>query len=380
MMKTISPTFSMPLKTNSNTGVTYLVFTTQGAGGAEKRLTGSWLQLKKNGLNLKLVCSTELLEALCKQSEFRNLSQYNNDIVLIPFTGSVIEDTKKLKYFIENTVLPGDKLHFVGSYPVLLKHKKDVIYLYSLTTCSLNNVNIKGKLYLLLSVAKSTRADILDPRLFNLAKKLFFYKRRAILQTSSSYVDTDKYHPVYPKKNWIVFLGRFLDGKQILRYVELLPAVHKAILEAGINDHHFHIIGYGPQEAEVGEILKRSGYSDIPFTLQRSHTPDEILRHSKIFLSLNAENNYPSKSLLEGLAAGNIPVVTDVGTTEMIAPRNFSHYIHKNFSSKELAAALISILKEDEDRFRELSEQARSFVMENYNLDKMADYYLNFYN
>jgi len=364
---------------NNYSNIIYLVFTTQGAGGAEKRLTGAWLHLKNTGLNLRLVCSEELYTALCIQTEFENLTRYKNDVFFIPFTGNLRGDSKKLKKFIDSETKQGDKLHFVGSYPVILRPKKGVHYMYSLTTCSLNNLNIRGKIHLLLSIARSNKTDILDPIIFARVTRLFFYKKKNIFQTSSSYVDAKKYLPSYPKKNWIVFLGRFLEGKQILRYVDALPHINRKIVDAGITDHHFHIVGYGPQSEEVQAKLKQKVFRNIPITVQRSHTPEEILTHSKIFLSLNAENNYPSKSLLEGLAAGNIPVVTDVGTTEMIAPRSLSRYIPKSFTAEELADAIITILRNDEQSAKINSEKARDFVIETYNLDKMAAYYLNFY-
>lgn len=357
----------------------FLIFTTKGVGGAEKRLTGLWLKLRKVYTSMKLVCTPELFECLVKQTEFRQLEAYRSDIVLITFNGKTKHDTKLLETFINKNVVIGDKLHFIGFYPVLLHPKKGVDYLFSLTTSSFNNVNIKGRLYLMATLAKADKADILDPDIYLFTKKVFFFKKNRIFQTSNSYVDADRYQPQYPKKNWIVILGRLIAVKQILRYVDSIPVIHKKLVSAGITNHHFYILGYGPLEEEVKRKLNDEAYQDIPVSIQVADAPEQFLAWSKIILSLQKGNNYPSKSLLEGLAAGNIPVVTDTGTTDLIAPLAFSKYVPENFMADDLAKAIQELLLLPDADFNDLSRKAREFVMENYTIDKMANYYINFY-
>jgi glycosyltransferase involved in cell wall biosynthesis len=355
-----------------------MIHTTQGVGGTEKRLTGLWLMLKKANYNVKIVCSNVLLNGMLQQSELDGLTNYSTDIITLPFTGK-LSDSVLIKEFIDKEVKAGDRLHFLSYYPLLLKRKKGIQYLYSLTTCSLRNLNIKGRLFVLGAFARADKLDILDPLIYAFARKFFFYKKDRIFQTSNSYVDTIRYHPQHPKKNWIIFLGRFVPVKQVLRYVESIPVIHQKLIEVGIKDHVFYLLGYGALEEEIRAKLKGSDFKNVPVNVLKTDQPEAILKDSKIILSLQKGNNYPSKSLLEGLAAGNLPVVTSVGTTELIAPRHFSEYVPESFSSAEIAEAISKTLLLDDDKFIELSRLARDFVLNNYSIGKMADYYLNFY-
>lgn len=355
-----------------------MIHTTRGVGGTEKRLTGLWLFLKRAKYNVKIVCSDTLLDGMMMQSELEGLANYKTDIITLPFTGK-LSDTALIKEFINKEVQVGDKLHFLSYYPLLLKRKKGVQYFYSLTTCSLGNLNLKGKLLVLGAFARAEKLDILDPLIYSFARKLFFYKRDRIFKTSNSYVDTVKYQPEYPKKNWIVFLGRFVSVKQVLRYVESIPTIHRKLIESGINNHVFYLLGYGALEEKIRIKLKEDDFKDIPINVLKTNQPVEILKHSKIILSLQKGNNYPSKSLLEGLATGNLPVVTDVGTTELIAPRFFSEYVSEDFSLSEIAESISRIFLLDEKKYMELSKLARDFVIDQYSLKNMAEYYIHFY-
>lgn len=365
------------MKTCSNK--VFLIFNTLGVGGAEKRLIGLWLYLRESLPDFKLVCAEQLYEALIKQSEFVELSRCKKDIIHISFTGNTKMDSALLKKFIAGHVKAGDKLHFITFYPLLLRKKKNVKYLLTYPGTGLNNVNSIGKFYYLASFLQSDKLDILDPGVAHWLKKIFPFKRNSIFRTSNSFVDTRKYMPQYPKKNWIVFLGRFIEKKGILNLIGSLPVIHQSLLNKGIKDHHFYILGYGPLENEVRTIVKAEAYSQIPVTIQVSHHPEKILADSKIFLSLNSENNYPSKSLLEGLSAGNIPVVTKVGTTEMIAPNTFSKYLPSDFIATHLADAVTEVLTLNDEEFANLSGAARNFVMEHFTIKQMADYYIEFY-
>ena len=365
------------MKTSSHS--VFLIFNTLGVGGAEKRLIGLWLYLREFFPNYKLVCAERLYEALIKQSEFAPLANCKDDIIHIPFMGNTKLDSALLKKFIADHAKAGDKLHFITFYPLLVQKKKNVKYLLTYPGTGLNNVNIIGRIYYLASFLQSDKLDVLDPGVARWLKKVYPFKSNRIFRTSNSFVDTEKYRPHYPKKNGIVFLGRFIEKKGILKLITSLPVIHQSLLHKGIKNHHFYILGYGPLENDVTAIVKTEAYSQIPVTIQVSHHPEEILADSKIFLSLNSENNYPSKSLLEGLSAGNIPIVTNVGTTEMIAPKAFSKYLSADFDANQLADAVTEVLNIGDEDFVKLSAAARNFVMEHFTIRQMADYYMEFY-
>jgi hypothetical protein len=96
-----------------------------------------------------------------------------------------------------------------------------------------------------------------------------------------------------------------------------------------------------------------------------TNNPHEILLTSKIVLAIQPRNNYPSKSLLEGMVCGNVPIVTDVGTSYKIANSSFSCYLQPRFSKKELAQNIYKILSLNEVVYGK-SECGNSFGKENF--------------
>jgi glycosyltransferase involved in cell wall biosynthesis len=360
---------------------TFLLFNTSDIGGSERRLAGLWLYLRDSlGDSFRLVCHPGLVDALARQKEYAAIDQYRHQIISVPFTGRTREDTTLSRAFaFSSHVKAGDQLHFQGFFPLLSALRKDIFYLYSLNESSLNNVNLTGKAYYLLSLLRAQRADILDPKLHALFQRLYFFSRSKFYLTSGSYVDTTLFQPRFPKRNDVVFLGRFIAVKQVIPFVKAMPLIHQRLVAAGITDARFYLLGFGALEAEMRALLAGPAYEGIEWILEKAANPEAYLRSSKIILSIQRGNNYPSKSLLEGMAAGNVPVVTDAGTTELIAPRAFSTYVPETFSDEEIAEAITGVLTLGDAAFAARSEQARTFVERAFTLKRMADYYKAFY-
>jgi glycosyltransferase involved in cell wall biosynthesis len=107
--------------------------------------------------------------------------------------------------------------------------------------------------------------------------------------------------------------------------------------------------------------------------------PADVLSTSKVFLSVQQTTNYPSKSLLEALACGNLPIVTDVKDSRTIAPDDFSFYVPKDFAARDLAEQAVRILRMPEAVFMEKVTMAREHLKERFSVETMASYYLELY-
>ena len=158
-----------------------------------------------------------------------------------------------------------------------------------------------------------------------------------------------------------------------------VPEVCKRLDDAHITNYKFIFLGFGQQEYEINSIMSLPQYRSLPIEIKKTNNPEDILAKSKVIFSLQLRNNYPSKSLLEGMAAGNIPIVTDVGTTRMIAAPEFSYYVPEHFSANDIAGQLISILSLDEGSVQSKMKAARDFVSENFNISTSAAYYSDLY-
>ena len=364
----------------------YYIIPTTGIGGAEKRFVELWCWLHENEKNFtfKLIISEQLHAALKRIPEIykvlqpleKNIATFNIDM-----NRSVFRAQKELYRFVCELTNTGDILHFILSFPTFifpLKHKRTV---YTLTESSLQNVNIKGRLLYLLNVMRAQCADILDPEVYKKVSKFFFFKKNRISLTPGSFVDTTVFKPAgdEQKENHFVFLGRFFFVKQVIQLLQAIPELCRRLDAAGFAGYKFIFLGYGQLEQEMHSIMKQPEYKGLPVEIKMTNNPEEVLAKSKVFFSLQLKNNYPSKSLLEAMAAGNIPLVTNVGTTGMIAAPEFSYYVPEHFSASDIAVQLINILSLDEKSMQLKRNAARDFVIKKFSIKTSGVYYSQLY-
>lgn len=364
----------------------YHIIPTTGIGGAEKRFIELWCYLQRNEkqFNFYLVITGELHAALKAIPEIDKVLQpWENKIIIYQNdrNGSVLRSQKELYRFVCKRTTANDIIHFILSFPTFifpLKHNKTI---YSLTESSLMNVNIKGRMLYLLNALRATYVDILDPGVHKKISRYFFFKRKRIMLTPGSFVDTNVFKPSddHQKENWFVFLGRFFFVKQVIGLLISVPEICQKLDAAGITDYKFIFLGFGQQENDMKLIMQQPAYKSLPIEIKRTNNPEKILARSKIFFSLQLKNNYPSKSLLEAMAAGNIPLVTDVGTTRMMAAPEFSYYVPENFSASDIARQLLSILSMDDASMQLKMNAARNFANKKFGINSSADYYSSIY-
>lgn len=358
----------------------FIVLSTIHIGGAEKRFTGLWKSFQENadkGFIVKLVMNEGLYQKLAESGE---VNPGNKNIITANLSGkSFWQYRKNVKNILKAQATKGDIIHFIGLSPVI--KIKGTRQLFSITGTRLN---VDGRINMALILASALYAnaiDVLDPRVYATVKKIFFWKQKKIFRTSNSFCDVSVYKPLPPeqKKDWIVFLGRFDEVKQVEQILLALPYVYKKLMQAGNKDYHFYILGHGALETKLKQILSSSEYQHLPITIRFQKDPWVIVNKSKVFLSLQLHNNYPSRSLLEAMAAGNIPVVTDVGQTRWIARPEFSYYLPEKFSKEELANTLVKVFKLDAQQFEQKTNLARNLVLAEHDVSKMQAYFESIY-
>ena len=364
----------------------YYIIPTNGIGGAEKRFIELWcyLQQHKSQFDFHLIISEKLHSALKAIPEIDKILQpWSQKIITyrIDMNGSIWRSQKELYRFVCERTTADDILHFILSFPTFifpLKHSKTI---YTLTESSLQNVNIKGRVLYLINAFRAKYVDILDPGVHKKMSRYFFFKRNRITLTPGSFVDTNVFKPAVhqQKENWFAFLGRFFFVKQVIELLQAVPLLCKELDAAGITNYKFIFLGFGQLEHGMKKIMNQPEYKKLPIEIKMTNNPEMILAKSKVFFSLQLKNNYPSKSLLEAMASGNIPLVTDVGTTRMMAAPEFSYYVPEHFSAADIANQLISILSLDEKSMQIKMKAARDFVIENFSINNSAVYYSHLY-
>ena len=350
---------------------TFLIIHTSRIGGAEKRFFELWQFLAAKDVSYYLVLSKNLYQKLDIEKE-----PQINQVIFYDFELSTLGFANTSKTFIREYTKKQDIVHFIIDYPIIYTNRKTI---YSITQSSLSNLNWKGKLMHLFGVLISNRVDVLDPSIYQTAKRWSFLNPSKLSLTSCSFCNTELYEP-QPKENWIVFLGRFFYLKQVVPFVRCIPAIYKKCKEQNIKDVQFFILGHGEQEEEIKNLISHPAYEEISIKVGFEREPNNILNKSKVFLSLQKENNYPSRSLIEAFASGNMAVVTDNGQTRWLAKPEFSEYVNESFTDKELVEAIYKCLAMSEEEFSIIAGRARNFILENHNVEKMATYFQICYN
>lgn len=136
--------------------------------------------------------------------------------------------------------------------------------------------------------------------------------RNKVCVAPVSFTDYSRFTIKTPKKRVVVFSGRFEDIKNPILAIETA----RELVSRKI-DFQMKIIGYGSLTDKMLDLVRKWDLEKYVRIFATDKIEDE-LADAAVFLSLQRENNYPSQALLEAMACGCIPIVTDVGETRKI--------------------------------------------------------------
>jgi glycosyltransferase involved in cell wall biosynthesis len=360
--------------------VIYIFLPTNNVGGVENRFVEMWVSMQIYYTRKPKLVMSQTLYNLYQNTIYKSsISKYLENVI---FYEAPITNYNKFNIEVLK-ILRRDKprlVHFVYLFPI-----KTIFFpvkkIYTFPTSSIRFAGRNDKISLLstfiLSVFNKCTIDVLDLEIFSLLQT---YSRN-IFNTPGSIINMENYsNPQHIKNtNNIVFLGRFVSIKQIDKFVRLIPEII-SYLNNRNTEISISILGKGLLEENIRESIK--GFSkEIQNTIEIKYSDDprNCLYKSKVILSLQKQTNYPSKSLLEGIAAGCIPLVTNVGSTNKIANKEFSYYVEEDFTAQEIGEQLFSILNLKEEAFNKKSTIAKSYVSNRFNISNSLNYFEKLY-
>ncbi len=164
-----------------------------------------------------------------------------------------------------------------------------------------------------------------------------------------------------------------LDGvKDQLTMIKAFEIVHRRIPAA-----RMLLIGDGPCRGELESYIKENKLDTvIQITGQRSDVP-ALLNLFDIFV-LSSLREGTSISLLEAMASGVAPIVTNVGGNPAIVADGFNGLLVEPKSPEILGDAMAGLLSDDERR-RLMSQRAVRKVREDFSLEAMVEQYVEIY-
>ncbi len=178
------------------------------------------------------------------------------------------------------------------------------------------------------------------------------------------------------KENIILFVGNLAHTKNPILAIE---GFEKFKLNYQ-SDYRLIIIGRGPLKTELENLIARTKENigenclELIYGLPSSDIYD-LMKRSKIFLSLQDYDNYPSQSLMEAMIYENIIIATHDGDTNRLVKEEFGNVILKTKKSEELAKAIQSISSR-----RIEATPNKNLILEQFTLERFAEYFMEIHN
>jgi len=347
----------------------------QGFGGAERRYARLVNYLNKVVSEVEIHVLLHGHESLCKTFVKKYLWDLDiSHIHIAQKNHSAIRIVRKLSpdIFHMITVSQSSALFYLS---VLPKNKKNVLALNSYYLAKgIYSSFLQEKIFKFI-LNYTDVVDLLYPSLASeFSLKTGFTNNsccKNLYVQPMPFTNLEQFKPKKNKKNLIVFVGRLKRFKnpQILLKASCLS---KEILRK--YGYKVIICGIGEELKNLKHFVKRVGISDI-IKFTEYIDAEKILNISKIFISIQSIENYPSQSLLEAISSGNYIIASNVGDTNLIVKPEFGTLI--DLSTEALSIAIEKAVSKDDKEYEVITARARSFALKKFKIEKSAEHIVN---
>jgi glycosyltransferase involved in cell wall biosynthesis len=170
------------------------------------------------------------------------------------------------------------------------------------------------------------------------------YSPNTIRSITSRFSDVVNYFPAKEKQNWVVFASRLDEQKHpkwMLEAILQLSRNSPAILKSW----KFKICGDGPLREELINYAQRNEISGhVDFLIEGELY--KILNYSRIYVSCQDYDNFPSLTMAEAMASGNAIIARNVGQTNLFVTNKVNGLLIEPDLSSGLASALSELMSD----------------------------------
>lgn len=166
--------------------------------------------------------------------------------------------------------------------------------------------------------------------------------------------------PAVEKDIDICFVSRLVPLKGVELFVDALSEIHQSL--------NIRICGEGPLEGYIASRFNEISHHAVK--IGYCENPVNVFSRSRIFVSLQTYNNYPSQSVFEAIKNGCLVVATDVGETRKILNDENSILIRDKGG---LVGAITIGLENDLLRSSLIKESQE--VFKKHNVENFSDYF-----
>jgi glycosyltransferase involved in cell wall biosynthesis len=209
--------------------------------------------------------------------------------------------------------------------------------------------------YAYFSSISANSVDCLSLQTANTIRKYIRNKDAHKIRTAPcSFTDLSKSKTSDVRDIDVIYISRLVEGKGL----ELLDQIY-----GDISNINLYVCGFGPVKPMIPEEK----------IIQINESFD-LLSRSKIFLSIQKWNNYPSQTLLEAMSCECAIIATDVGETRKIVDDECAVLIP--YDASALRDAIFFLLS-NPARVRELGKNARKRLLREHTIERYMEYFLN---
>lgn len=175
---------------------------------------------------------------------------------------------------------------------------------------------------------------------------VFSHKPRIIQTITSRFSDVDKYQPAKEKNNWVVFASRLDEQKHpemFIKAISILNDKHPDILTGW----KFLVCGEGSLRSELMDYaIQHSIDTRVEFRIEGKM--ENVLNYSKIYVSCQDFDNFPSLSMAEAMASSNAIIARNVGQTDLFVKHNINGLLIEPDNEHGLVRSLLQLLGDAE--------------------------------
>lgn len=347
---------------NNMCKVAFIFVTSTVLGGAERRLTRVFSRI--DGVDI-LVCSLGSTQEV--HASLTKFAEHNPKCIIC--VGNMSDVTKRLWKEKYDYVVFFNYSGRMLPVPVTAKLSGSKV-LWLLVNYDISNLafkNTKDAVLFTIFRVFADKVDCLYPgRTLKLKQKIG--KDVPITETPLPSTDTSKFTPKR-KRKIIVFAARLTEGKGVLEFVDALVLCKNSLVEHG---YCVMICGEGNLKEKViesikshdlGRVVQIEGYRDM----------ENILPYTRVFMSLQENENYPSQSLLEAISSGCWCIATNVGNTHLLVKPEFGELVKG--TSVNIAQAVHNAMLMTDNQFETISISARNFAEANFDINASINHY-----
>lgn len=176
---------------------------------------------------------------------------------------------------------------------------------------------------------------------------VFVTQPKLVSNIQSRFSDTKHFKPVYPKKNMVVYASRLDEQKHAEWYLDAIISLVKNNSN-DIKGWKFMLFGNGPLRDGLMQKAKENNLNEyLEFKIEGNLSP--YFNESKIFVSCQDYDNFPSLSMSEAMAAGNALVARNVGQTDLFLKNNINGLFPPSDNAEGMAKAILQMIKHPEE-------------------------------